>query len=258
MSRETYEEIQVEYPESETYQLRLNVGACRLEVSTHDGDPWIVGGYRDPTGNLPLVLEQENGTVRISQEREVWDYLNLMEGIPKLTLQLNKRRAFSLHIGTGASESHLELGGLLLTLLSLDFGAGKVVLDFSERNPERMNLMEVNAGAGALEARNLANSNAALMRIEGGATSFQCDFGGSFEDKMDVKISTGVSSVECSIPAALPAKITSSNVMGSVHIDEGFKREKGAFWTKAVEQGGEPGLNLRAEVALGAFRLKSY
>ena len=248
--------IDAPFPAAERLQLVLAVGACRVEVTPGAGGAWVEGTYDDPSGALPSTVKQEGGALRVSQDVSVKGTLGLLStGIPRLTLALGKARPYSLAVQGGANEVTLDLGGLPLSELAVQGGAGRFRCDFSAPNPGQMERLEVQAGAVALELRNLANARFAEMRLEGGAASYDLDFGGTLARDATVRLQIGMSAVRISVPAATPARIVPETVLGTVDVGDGFTKREGAWWTEAAVRGATPVLSVRANVSLGTLRL---
>jgi hypothetical protein len=149
------------------------------------------------------------------------------------------------------------LSGLPITQLILKHGAGRNELDFSAPNPVRMQSLEIGAGAGNLVARNLANSNTPQLRVDGGAAAFSLDFGGDLGADMEVRISTGVSSVEVSIPSSTPAKIYCEAMLSGLRVGDGFMKKEGAFWTQGALAGEGPLVTIRTKIAVGSLSIRA-
>jgi len=250
-------EINVPYPEAADLHLKVSVGACRLKVTPGDGEAWVTGTYRHPSGVLPPRIVTEGGTVRITQRRNVADLGGLFSGTPRYELALGKARPYMLTLEVGASEGNFDLGGLPINHLVIRQGAGKVDFDFSAPNPQAMSLLHIDAGAVDLGMKNLANANFAEMRVGGGAAAYKFDFSGTLERDAQVKITTGVSSVEIHVPASTAAKITSQSVLGGLDIGDGFTKKEGAFWTEAALGGKTPVLTIHANISVGSLLIRT-
>lgn len=246
--------IDIAFPDSPDRHLRLQVGACRLLIKPGAGDRWVRGVYRDPAEALPPRIIYEGGTVRITQD---WHPARWpLDGPATFDLALGTAQPYALSLETGATEATFDLGGLPLTRLSFKQGAGKNTVDFSAPNPQPMSLLELSAGAVGMELKNLANANAAELRIEGGAAAYKFDFGGKLQRNTNVKISTGLSSVEITIPSGTAAKISSESFLGGIDIGDGFTKKDGAFWNTAALGGGAPVLTIHANVSIGSLKLR--
>ncbi|MEA2528229.1 MAG: hypothetical protein QOF73_5456 [Thermomicrobiales bacterium] len=247
--------IQVVFPEADNRQLRITVGPAKLRIAPGDGELWVSGTYRDPTGRTPCRVTTEGAKARISQDHR---WRGLLRNAPVFDLQLGKAQPYGLTLESGATDdSACDLGGLPLTSLDVRHGAGKLDLDFSAPNPLPMDRFHLQAGAAETEVTNLANANAAEVTIEGGAASFTLDFGGTPQRDARVKINAGAASVEVRVPATTAAKITPHAILGSVEAGDGFMTREGAYWTEGAVAGGTPVLTIDASVALGSLRLRA-
>lgn len=248
--------INIPFPEAADLHLRITVGACRIRIVPADGEAWVTGTYRDPSRAIPCRISQEGGTVTISQDQNFGNIFGIFSGVPTLELSLGKARVYSLTLETGASEDKSDLGGLPLNRFVFKHGAGKTDIDFSAPNPEVMSLLSIGAGAASLEMTNLANANFTEATIDGGAAAYKFDFGGTLQRNGHVRISTGMSSVDISVPASTAAKITPESILGGMDIGDGFTKREGAFWTAAATAGGTPVLTIHTNVAVGSLNLR--
>jgi hypothetical protein len=248
--------ISVGYPDAESLHLRFAVGACRLSIRPGEAEPWLAGTYTDPTDALPLKVRESGGTVRLSQRRRWTEMFGWLGGVPSFDLALGTGRPYHLSVETGASDCILDLGGVPVTRLTVRHGAGRMEIDVSAPNPEPMSRMALSGGAGEMQLRNLGHAHAEAIRIDGGAASYVLDFGGALQSACDVRVTTGVSSVEIRLPASTAATVVSELVMGGLDLGDGFTRQEGAYKTAPAVAGEGPELTIRASVALGALKLR--
>src|ERR687885_1113482 len=113
-------------------------------------------------------------------------------GVPRYELRFGKEKPFALTIETGASEFHVDLGGVPLHALTVKQGAGKFELGFSAPNPPPMELFEVSSGAAGIELENLANANLYEMRLSGGAAGYEPGLCGTPVREAPGNIETGL------------------------------------------------------------------
>jgi len=248
-------DIRIPFFETAERHLTIRVGACRLQITRGGGSDWVVGTYDDPTGTLPCHVQTSAGFARISQEPRVSAVMGLRRGVPTFNLALGASQPYTLTIETGASDSEFELGGLPLQRLSLKIGAGKNVLRFLEPNPQPLSVLDIDAGAGSFELRDLANANFTDLSVDGGAAAFVCDFGGSLRRDASAHISAGMSTVAIAVPQDTAARISAESVLGQISAGDGFITREGGYWTRAATEGGTPVLAIRVSVALGTVSL---
>jgi hypothetical protein len=252
-----YTTITLPYPDAAERHLWISVGACRLRISRGGGSEWVTGTYDDPTESLPCHVSTDGGTARITQQPQVAAWRSWGRGVPTFDLALGTAQPYSLTIETGASETNFDLGGLPLTRLAIKLGAGKSLLTFREPNPQAMSLLDLDAGAGSLELRGLANANFADMTLDGGAAAFTCDFSGALQRDASVHMATGLAAVEVLIPTATAAHVLAQAVLGHIEASEGFTFSEGQYWSPAAQTGSRPLVVIRANVALGSLRLRA-
>jgi hypothetical protein len=248
--------VSVPYPQGERPHLRIAIGPCRLRIAGGAADTFVTGGYDDPTALLPLQVTQRGDQVTISQSTHLGSIGKLTQA-PTLDLQLGAARPFELTIEGGANETTLELGGLPVARLAIRQGAGRSTVDFATPNPTEMSVLDVASGGVAIEMRDLANANFAEMTIAGGAASYQLRFGGELRRDAEVRLNTGVSSVDIGVPATTPSRISSQSVVGGLDVGDGFVTREGAFLTEAAAAGGSPSLRIAVVSMFGAVRIRT-
>ena len=110
--------VDIPFPESDVVpHLRIVAVACLLQVRPGSAEPWVHGTYRDPGGRIDLHISQDAGGAEIRLGTDISDLFGLVDGPPRLELNLGTARPFSLSIDSGATETRLELGGVPLTRL---------------------------------------------------------------------------------------------------------------------------------------------
>ena len=250
--------INIPYPAADNPHLRIALGACRFVARPGGGKGWVSGTYHDPTRRRPLrILEEEAGATITEAEPSFERIRAVFGGVPRYELEFGKEKPFDLTIETGASDFDLDLGGIPLNRLVVKQGAGKLELDFTQPNPERMELLEFSTGAAGIELENLANANFSEMRLSGGAASYDLDFGGTLSREAEVSIDTGISGVEVSVPGSTATSVTAETTLGRVDVGDGFTKREGAFLNQAALSGDGPFLRIRAGLSLGSLQLRT-
>ncbi len=248
-------DINIPYPEPSDRHLTIAVAACRLTILPCDDEAWVSGTYVDPIGLLPIHTVQEGGEVRLAQELSAMDISGPFQGLTTLDLRLGKHKPFWLTVESGGSEALIDLGGLPLTRLFVRSGVGHYCIDFSCPNPTALVLFRLTVAAGGIELRNLANANLVELAVEGGVANLQLDMGGTRRRDARIKLATGLSSIDITIPRTMPARCTAGAVLGNAEFGEGWTKRGGDQWTKAGLAGYKPLLSVQANVAIGVLRL---
>ena len=251
--------ITIPYPDFPgELELRIQSGACRLKLAPADHDTWIAGSYVDHSGSIELTSKTEGNRVTIRVGRSPADFVGLIGGVPELTLEVSKARPFALVIEAGASESHVDLGGLPITRLQLSHGAGLAEVTFSEPNLVAMRELKFAVGAGRTEAFKLGNANFQTLLVEGGAASCVLDFGGSAWQSSTARISTAMASVELRIPPELAVEVTSEKLLGQARAEPGFVQRGNTWLSPAAAQGKPIQLWIRSSMVIGQLSLRSH
>ena len=250
--------IDVAYPDVTDLQLEIALAAGRLKLQPGATEPWVRGTYRDPSESLPCRVKREGGTLRIASGWNPSALLGLLNGWPTLELGLGTEHPYTISLETGGSELDLALGGVPLQRLILKQGAGKGAVNFPSPNPSAMSLFQFSTGAGAMELRNLANANCSEMLLEGGAASCSCDFAGTLTRDTNVRISTGLSSVDVHVPATTAARVSAKSVVGGVYPDRGWTLTDDVYSSPAAATGVSPVLRIHVSTAVGAVHLHLF
>jgi hypothetical protein len=248
---EVVTDINVPFPEDQQLTLILAVGACRVRI-VPGGDAWVSGTYTALEGVMPLKIEQTNGTLRISQEIGI---NTRMRTSPRFDLTLGSARSYRFKLETGASDCKLDVGGLPITEMLIREGASSMVMDFSAPNPEVMQHFILESGAGSFDFKNLSNANFKQMTVEGGAGSYNLDFGGELKRDALIDLKLGASSLDVIVPSTTPIEIKTDTVMGSVNA-RGFAKQGRLYANQATVNGGTPRVSIKAKVAMGSINLR--
>ncbi len=256
MATNSATDIHIAYPAAPPPRLRIALGPCRLRVGQGAEGAFVTGRYEDPTGMLPIRVTQAGGRATIRQSTHLGSMGRLI-GSPSLDLSLGTGPPCELLVEGGANDSVLDLGGVPMARLTLRQGAGRIRVDFATPNPAEMDELDVAAGGVSMELRNLANANVARMTVSGGAASYRLQFGGRLRRDAEVRLNAGISAIDVVVPHDVPARISSSSVLGGLRIGDGYVTREGAFWTEAGASGGSPLVRIAVTSVLGAVRLLS-
>jgi len=258
MTEQVLAEVQVPFFDVADHLLKFSLGACRFQIRRGQQADWVAGTYSHPEDLLPLKIEQQGGTIHIQQEKKLGGFTGIFnKQYPELKLTLGTAKPYALHFSGGAHEADLDLGGLPITGLKLNQGAGKISINFSSVNPQRLGNIKIESGAVELNMKNLNNANFETLELDGGASSYKLDFGGTLQRDANVKINVGAASVKLVIPDPVATKITANSTMGSVNLGEGFTKRDGVICNQAALDGKSPVLEVKITIALGSLEITS-
>jgi hypothetical protein len=246
--------IRIPYPAAPELHLRIILGGCTLTVAPGFGNAWVTGSYFDPRDLAPLEVARIGNRTQITVG-DVFRDLIQPRFRSRLHLSFGRRRPFSLTIATGDVDTHFELGCLPLSDLEINGGAGRQEINFSCSNPQAMRSMRFTASAGSIRIQNIANANAAEVRVGGDYERCQLDFGGELRRNVDVQIGMSVSNVALTIPAQTAARINSRRLLGSPA--ENFVYRENAYWNHPTWNQPEPLLSIRPMAPQGALSVQA-
>lgn len=179
---------------------------------------------------------------------------NLDEASSTLDLGLSRSVPTALSLRIGAAESTLRLGGIPLTSLQLETGASETELAFERTNPERMDRLEIEAGAASLRTRGLGNARFGELRLEGGVGDVRLDFTGEWSRDATATVEIGLGSLRLVFPEELGVRIRRESFLASYDVPSGFERTDEGYrsenWSSAEHR-----LTLDLSSALGSVRI---
>lgn len=254
---ETIYELEIPYPSQQDSHLKIGVGACRLVARPmRNGEHFLEGTYTHPTGDAAPRIVQNGNTMSLEQGNitSATGLRGFIKNAPVFDLNLGTAHPYSMTISAGAYEGKYELGGLPLTKLKLEQGAGSVRFDFSKPNPEVMEKLSVETGAAAIRMENLLNANFEEFKMNMGAASVVLDFGGALQRETHVRIDGGMGSLTIIVPENTPAQVDHKTTLGSVKFGDGWAKSGSVYQTQAAYDGKRPLLYISVSMSLGAVK----
>ena len=161
------------------------------------------------------------------------------------------RNAQAMIITKGGS--YLGIGGLDITALELESGASETVVDFSTPNQGRMRTLAADIGAASFEARNLANANVAKVRIHGGVGGVELDFGGQWQQDMDVNVDLALGKLTLHVPRDVGVRVEVEKFLASFD-EQGLVKRGDAYYSDNWDRA-KYHLTLRAKTTFGGIEL---
>lgn len=272
---ETFSEIKSDEELIET-QIKFNLGRLKLEPFSSDKIFKLDASYpnenytpivkykKGSRGSLTLesqkvgtsftstfsldkvvdLFSKEKRDQTISSSSNTWD------------LKLNKDIPFELTVKGGASEQHLELGGMHLRYLRMSTGASLSSISFSEYNPERLEI-KIESGAASFEATGLGYANIDDMKFDGGVGKSRLNFSGELKNNSVIEISGGLGLVELEIPkdTGTIVRAKNSRLLSINKLPDSYTK-KGEIYVNEAFEDDKPHLNLNIDIALGSLNIK--
>ncbi|MDE3151134.1 MAG: hypothetical protein KGL93_02685 [Gemmatimonadota bacterium] len=196
--------MQLRYDEHNTTPLaRYDASAGTLDIGVDDaghGSRWIHrGSDEDSQAGMKLTLA------------------------PTVPLDLT--------LSLGATEAHVDLGGLTLRGLRVESGAADESVDFSAPNRTRLGNISIDVSAANFVARHLANANASSLHVKGGVGALDLDFGGTWTGDLDATVQVTLGKVTLHLPRDVGVQLDAQRFLASFDPDGLVKRD-GAYYSE--------------------------
>lgn len=244
-------EVDVEYVAGEIRVGPAGTGLLyetRLRYDARQFQPQRKWSVAEGTGRLHIGFEGlgEDGDLNLDLDEDDHGFLDL---------GLSPDVATTLEMQVGAALSRLELGGIPLTRLTYHTGASDTEISFASENPERMEKLELVAGAAELEARGLGNARFDEMSFKGGVGDVRLDFTGDWSGNASATVHMGLGSLTLVVPPELGVRIRKRGFLAALEAP-GLERVDGAWqtdnWDSASSQ-----LSIDLKAVLGSIEVKS-
>ncbi len=111
-----------------------------------------------------------------------------------------------LVVNAGAGKTDIRLGSSPVHSLAVHAGAGTVNVDCDEKNPVSADAMTIDAGAGAVDVKDLGNFGAAKLSVHTTVGSVNVDFGDHVDREMTLDVGSAAGSITVHVPAGVPAR----------------------------------------------------
>jgi hypothetical protein len=245
--------IKMPYPKAKDLHLKISVPICLLVITPGIGNAWVTGKYVDSKEVLPLCIKRSNNVSEIIAQG-AFAYRTPPVYLPHMRLSFGRSRPFSLSIVAGDLADHFDFGGLPLSALEIQYGAGNQYVDFSYPNQQLMSRMKFAADPGPVQIENAVNANAGEIRLSGETARYRLNFGAELKQNTNLHIGIGVSKVDVFIRSGTAVKVISSNPPLSSHPDD-FSYLNKAFWNAPARDHLEPLLYIRNLASYRSLRV---
>jgi len=222
----------------------------RMELR-YDEDKFVpVRAYDAEAGVLRLGVRSRDGSglnVRLG------DRSRRDDPMPMLNLSLTRDIPLTLSMELGAVEADVELGGLALHRVELRTGASTTQLRFSRPNPVACDEMQIEAGAAAFNADNLASANCARIMFTGGLGDVTLDFGGDWRRSMAGDVNVGLGTLHLRLPRGVGVEMHMNRLLASFDA-AGFVKRGGTYFSENFD-GAQYRLTLDVSASLGGVEI---
>jgi len=177
------------------------------------------------------------------------------EGGPGQTLEvsvgLDVPVALDLVIGAGKAE--IDLGGLVLTRVSVAAGATETKVRWAVPNRGRCTDLALKVGAATFEAEGLGNAGCERIEVMGGAGEMTLDFSGAWKEDMAIDLKVALASLDLRFPRDVGIAIESRRLLASLD-QPGFTSRDGMLYSKNWESANRR-VRITAHATLGGLSI---
>jgi hypothetical protein len=218
------------------YQMRLTYDADRAEpIHEYDSTTHLVRmGVRKRAVRLGPGSDEERDS--------------------RMLVELAPTVPAALALDLGAVDADLDLGGLSLTRVRVESGASEARVRFDAPNAVPMSMLDLQVGAASLRAERLANANARDIRLKAGVGSVDLDFGGEWNDDVELTIEVALGRVHVTVPRQVGVRLDLARVLTSFP-DAGLLKRGNSFvspnWDSASHK-----LTIKAHTSFGKFEIE--
>lgn len=209
-TQEAVEEVEIDGAKTVVLEGDMAIGNFRITPKDMDEAVKFVIEYNPRHFDYYIDSETKRGKRYIDFSTECLRKRNIDSDENDWDITISTKYPLILELDIGACEAEFDLGGLRLLEFSLDVGATEGYIDFSERNPIRLEEISIDVGASSLEMTNIGNANFDEFTFDGGAGSFDLDFLGEYKGESIIDIDVGLGSIDIILPKGVPVQIETS------------------------------------------------
>jgi len=242
------------YQGEEELRVDLGFGAGRLFLKPGPaGTLYKATARYDANAFLP-VTEYENGRLRFGLQSKRGVKLRGRQHAGRIDVSLGPDAPLALDLEFGAAQADIELGGLRVRRAEISTGASETTLRFSQPNPERLSVLEIEVGAAALRAEGLGNANVERLSVDGGLGDIVLDFSGEWRGDTTADIDMGIGSLTLVVPKGVGLHVVKDGFLAPFDSEGLVKRGNGYYsldWDSAPHR-----LTVRIDAAFGSINVR--
>lgn len=195
--------------------LDLTAGSFRVEPGEPGQPLRVEADYDKGRFSLDESFDEDSNTYRVTfRIRGGW--LGMFRGSGEadneIRILVPPDRPFALTGEVGLGESRFELGGLWITDVDLDLGAGEHRLLISEPLLAPLERIRVHASVGETTMSDLGNASPGRIDIDQGIGEMSVDLRGAWQRDAAVRVNLGIGECRVRVPEDVGLVIARSSV----------------------------------------------
>lgn len=195
--------------------LDLSAGSFRIEPGTPGDRLRVEADYDRGRFYLEQRFDEGSNTYRVSfGMRGGWLGLfrGSVEGDNRVRILVPPDRPFALDGKVGLGESHFELGGLWITDVDLELGAGEHNLLVSEPLKAPLERIKIHGSIGETNLRSLGNASPTRVEVHQGIGEMSIDLHGAWQRDSLVTVDLGIGECRVRTPEDVGVYVERSSV----------------------------------------------
>ncbi|MEE9443129.1 MAG: LiaF domain-containing protein [candidate division Zixibacteria bacterium] len=228
-----------------------------LRFSTHGSGDLLKGRLRYDADKMDVEFEYDDskpaaGLTITADKLRRWGNVDIDDCRMQLSFSQDYIWEFDLDIG--GAEYDFDFSGLPIKKLNLDIGAAEGRIIFEQPNPEKIRLLNIQAGAGDFEFQGLGYANFENFEFNCGAGEVELNFDGQSSGHRKAIIDVGIGDVLIDIPRDLPVRIeTDGGLLSDIKIRRAKleKVRRGVYQSPDYDDA-EYSLEIEIDVGMGS------
>ena len=242
-----------------TVILRVDAGQVRIEKNDDADECYVMLSYDEDQAHCDVTFKDNRDRLQITLDHENWEAIKDNNKFRKTSvlIRLPGSRQIDLETKVKAGEIDFELGDLKLLNLDFTCWAGEVVVNFEEPNRIAMENFDVNVKIGDVTLRNLGNTNAENIDINGGIGEMKLDFRGDQLQRMLANIDLDIGETRIIIPEDIGAKLRVSRFLflSDVSYPNWFEKKGNYYYSENYTETGRS-LYLMISQGIGELQIE--
>ncbi|MEM9291288.1 MAG: hypothetical protein AAGD01_06390 [Acidobacteriota bacterium] len=149
----------------------------------------------------------------------------------------------------GVGESRVDLGGLVVQAVDLEYGPGDHSLDFSEPLAQPAEKIKTDGSVGEVTISRVGNASPQTVDINSGVGELQVDLSGEWRNDSDIRVSLGVGECDVRVPEGVAVDVDTAKVSVGERIVRDLEAEE-------MLPEGAPTLRFEVESGVGELSIR--
>lgn len=241
--------------------VKIEANGCYVIITTDKNPKPVSMKYSLP--DKLIKMENKNDTIEINVGKTIIndsnDVLNLnvnKKVIKKDTVYINlfPKKSCDLKFQFGVVKAKINLSNSKFKNISFESGVSDMIIDFGQAKRMNLNKMEISGGVSKLNIKNLLNSGADTVCIEGGVSKQIIDLSGKLKHNMFLDMDLGMSLTTIFFNHKLPIKIERNDeVISSTTIPDCFENKGDGIYESRNFNKGKKFIDIKINNSIGVL-----